>query len=46
MHNDQELNIDQLSAVIGGMTNNGNGSLPHPKPPVNPIIKWILDHLK
>jgi bacteriocin-like protein len=45
MRDDQELSIDQLSAVIGGMTNNNNGSLPHPKPPVD-IIKWILSLLK
>ena len=46
MRDDQELSIDQLSAVIGGMTSNG-GSLPHPKPsPVDDLIKWILGKLK
>ncbi|MGH6707618.1 MAG: hypothetical protein ACREEK_01485 [Bradyrhizobium sp.] len=46
MRNDQELNIDQLSAVIGGMTSNRNGSLPYPKPsPVEVLIKWILGKL-
>ena len=43
MRDDQELSIDQLSGVVGGMTNNNNGSLPHPKPsPVEVLIKWIL----
>ena len=46
MRHDQELSIDQLSAVIGGMTSNG-GSLPHPQPsPVDVLIKWILSKLK
>ena len=45
MHNDQELSIDDLSGVRGGMASNNNGSLPHPKPPVD-IIKWILSLLK
>jgi len=46
MHNDQELSIDQLSAVNGGMANTGNGSMSHPKPPlVDQIIKWILSKL-
>ena len=43
MRNDQELSIDQLSAVIGGATSNQNGSLPYPKPsPMEVLIKWIL----
>ena len=46
MHNDQELNINELSAVIGGATNNGS-SMSHPAPPVDQtIIKWILSLLK
>jgi hypothetical protein len=46
MKNDRELNIDELSTVHGGMANTGNGSLPHPKPPlVDQIIKWIISHL-
>jgi hypothetical protein len=45
MRDDKELSIDQLSGVIGGMASTGNGSLPHPKPPVD-IIKWILSLLK
>lgn len=46
MRHDQELSIDQLSAVIGGMASNSNGSLPHPKPsPVEVLIKWILGKL-
>ena len=47
MHDDRELNIDELSAVHGGMASTGNGSLPDPKPsPVDQIIKWILDALR
>ena len=47
MHDDRELNIDELSAVVGGATSSTNGSLPHPKPsPVDQIIRWILDALK
>ena len=43
MRDDQELSIDQLSGVVGGMTNNNNGSLPYPKPsPVEVLIRWIL----
>ena len=46
MRDDQELNIDQLSAVIGGRASNNNGSLPYPKPsPVEVLIKWILGKL-
>ncbi len=46
MRDDQELSIDQLSSVVGGATNNNNGSLPHPKPsPVDVLIKWILSKL-
>ena len=46
MHKDQELNIDQLSGVVGGMTDNRNGSLPYPKPsPIEVLIKWILGKL-
>jgi hypothetical protein len=46
MRDDQELTIDQLSAVNGGMANTGNGSMSHPKPPlVEQIIKWILSKL-
>lgn len=45
MRDDQELSLDQLSAVIGGATNNGS-SMSNPAPPVDKtIIKWILDHL-
>ena len=45
MRHDQELSIDQLSAVIGGATSTGGGF--HPKPaPVPDIIKWSLSHLK
>jgi bacteriocin-like protein len=41
MHDDQELNIDELSAVVGGATSTSGGF--HPKPlPVPEIIKWIL----
>jgi bacteriocin-like protein len=44
MHDDRELNIDELSAVVGGATSTGGGF--HPKPvPVPDIIKWILSHL-
>lgn len=43
MRNDQELSIDQLSSVVGGMTSQSGGF--HPKPPVD-IIKWILSLLK
>jgi len=47
MRDDQELSIDQLSAVIGGMTSNNGGSMPHPKPsPMDELIKWILGKLK
>jgi hypothetical protein len=47
MHDDRELSIDDLSAVIGGMTSNNNGSLPYPKPsPVEQLIKWILGMFK
>ena len=47
MRHDQELSIDELSGVIGGMTNNNNGSLPHPKPsPMDELIKWILGKLR
>ena len=36
----------QTLHVNGGMANTGNGSLPHPKPPlVDQIIKWIISHL-
>jgi hypothetical protein len=46
MRDDQELNIDQLSSVVGGMTDNRNGSLPYPKPsPMEVLIKWILGKL-
>jgi len=45
MHDDRELNIDELSAVNGGTANTGNGSLPHPKPPFD-VVKWILGLLK
>ena len=45
MHDDRELNIDELSAVIGGATSTGGGF--HPKPsPVDQIIKWILEKLR
>ena len=44
MHDERELNIDELSAVVGGATSTGGGF--HPKPvPVPDIIKWILSHL-
>jgi bacteriocin-like protein len=44
MHDDRELNIDELSAVVGGATSTGGGF--HPKPsPIPDIIKWILSHL-
>jgi bacteriocin-like protein len=47
MHDDRELNIDELSAVNGGTASTGNGSLPHPKPsPVDQLIKWILNALQ
>ena len=47
MHSDQELSIDELSGVFGGMASNNNGSLPYPKPsPVDQLIKWILGMLK
>jgi hypothetical protein len=46
MRDDQELSIDQLSGVLGGMTSNNNGSLPYPKPsPMEVLIKWILGKL-
>ena len=46
MKTDRELNIDELSAVNGGMANTGNGSMSHPKPPlVDQIVKWIISHL-
>jgi len=46
MHDDRELNIDELSAVVGGTANTGNGSMSHPKPsPVDELIKWILGKL-
>jgi hypothetical protein len=46
MRDDQELSIDQLSGVVGGMTDNRNGSLPYPKPsPMEVLIKWILGKL-
>lgn len=46
MKNDRELNIGELSTVQGGTANTGNGSLPHPKPPlVDQIVKWIISHL-
>ena len=46
MRDNQELSIDQLSAVLGGMTSNGGGSMPHPKPsPVDVLFKWILGKL-
>ena len=44
MRDERELNIDELSAVVGGATNTGGGF--HPKPvPIPDIIKWILSHL-
>jgi bacteriocin-like protein len=44
MHDDRELNIDELSAVVGGATSTSGGF--HPKPdPVAEIIKWIISHL-
>ena len=43
MRKGQELNIDELSVVVGGATSTGGGF--HPKPPVD-IIKWILSLLK
>jgi hypothetical protein len=43
MRDDQELSIDELSAVVGGATSTSGGF--HPKPPVD-IIKWILSLLK
>jgi len=47
MHNDQELSIDQLSGVRGGMATSKDGSLPYPKPsPVDQLIKWILGMFK
>jgi bacteriocin-like protein len=42
--NDQELSIDQLSAVIGGASNTGS-SMSHPKPPPN-FLQWILSLFK
>jgi len=46
MRDDQELNIDQLSAVVGGMTSQSGGFHPKPPPSATEIIKWILSHLK
>jgi bacteriocin-like protein len=47
MRDDQELNIDELSAVYGGTASTGNGSMSHPKPsPVDQLIKWILGMFK
>ncbi len=47
MHNDQELSVDQLSGVVGGMPPNRNGTMPYPKPsPVDQLIKWILSQFK
>ena len=43
MHNDKELSLDELSAVIGGATSTSGGF--HPKPPFD-IVKWILSLLK
>jgi len=44
MHDDRELNIDELSAVHGGMASTGGGF--HPKPsPVDEFIKWLLGKL-
>ena len=42
--NIDELNIDDLSAMVGGATSTSGGF--HPKPlPIPEIIKWILSHL-
>ena len=43
MHDDRELNIDELSAVVGGATSTSDGF--HPKPPFD-VVKWILSLLK
>jgi len=47
MQNDHELNIDELSAVYGGMATSRDGTMPYPKPsPVDQFIKWILGMFK
>jgi len=47
MHDDRELNIDELAAVAGGTNSNNNGSLPHPKPsPWDQLIQLILAAVK
>ncbi|MBR1272254.1 bacteriocin [Bradyrhizobium sp. AUGA SZCCT0222] len=47
MQNDHELNIDELSAVYGGMATSRDGTMPHPKPsPMDQLIKWILGMFK
>jgi bacteriocin-like protein len=44
MQDDRELNIDELSAVTGGMASKGGGF--HPKPsPVDEFIKWLVSKL-
>jgi bacteriocin-like protein len=40
MRDERELNIDELSAVVGGATSMGGGGGFHPKPPFD-IIKWL-----
>ncbi|MBR1225823.1 MULTISPECIES: bacteriocin [unclassified Bradyrhizobium] len=47
MQNDQELNIEELSAVYGGMATSKDGTMPYPKPsPMDQLIKWILGMFK
>src|SRR6266702_3944889 len=45
MHDDRELSIDELSAVVGGATSTGGGFHPQPSP-VDQFIKWLLDALR
>jgi len=47
MRDDRELDIDELSAVVGGATSTSGGFHPKPAPlPIPDIIKWILGHLR
>ena len=40
MRDERELNIDELSAVIGGATSMGGGGGFHPQPPFD-FVKWL-----
>ena len=43
MPDERELNIDELSAVVGGATSMGGGGF-HPQPPFD-FLKWLTSVL-